>query len=141
MAEQEPFSRTRSRNMAAIRGKDTAPELAVRRILHAMGLRFHLHRNDLPDRPDIFLPRHRTVVFVHVCFWHRHEGCQYTTNGKNRGEFWLAKFESNVSRDRRQKAELERLGWRVLVVWGCELRKPEALRDRIRKAFHPTHLA
>jgi DNA mismatch endonuclease (patch repair protein) len=137
MAEQESVSQTRSRNMAAIRGKDTAPELAIRRILHAMGMRFRLHRKDLPGSPDIVLPRHRTVVFVHGCFWHRHEGCRYITTPKTRQEFWLAKFESNVFRDRRNQAKLEQLGWHVLVVWECELRKPEALRRRIVEAFQP----
>ena len=137
MAEQESVSQTRSRNMAAIRGKDTAPELAIRRILHAMGMRFRLHRKDLPGSPDIVLPRHRTVVFVHGCFWHRHEGCRYTTTPKTRQEFWLAKFESNVFRDRRNQAKLKQLGWLVLVVWECELRKPEDLRRRIAEAFQP----
>lgn len=135
MPEQEVVSLTRSRNMAAIRGKDTAPELAVRRILHAMGLRFRLHRKDLPGCPDIVLPRHRTVVFVHGCFWHRHEGCRYTTTPKTRQEFWMAKFDSNVFRDRRYQAELNLLGWRVLVVWECELRNPESLHQRIVEAF------
>lgn len=137
MAEQEPGSQSRSRNMAAIRGKNTAPELAIRRILHSMGLRFRLHRKDLPGSPDIVLPKHRIVVFVHGCFWHRHEGCKYSTIPKTRQEFWLSKFESNVVRDMRNQAELEQLGWRVLVVWECELRKPEALRSRIAEAFLP----
>jgi DNA mismatch endonuclease (patch repair protein) len=123
--------------MAAIRGKDTAPEVAVRRMLHGIGLRFRLHRKDLPGRPDIVLPKHRTVVLVHGCFWHRHEGCRYTTTPKTRQEFWLDKFRSNVLRDRRNQAILEQLGWRVLVVWECELRKPEALRRRIAEAFQP----
>ncbi len=121
--------------MAAIRGKDTAPEIAVRTMLHGMGLRFRLHRKDLPGRPDIALSKYRTVVFVHGCFWHRHEGCPYTTTPKTRQEFWLAKFDANMARDRRNRAELERLGWRVLVVWECELREPETLRDRLRAAF------
>lgn len=137
MGEQEPFSRTRSRNMAAIRGKNTAPELAVRGILHAMGLRFRLHRKDLPGRPDIVLQRHRTVVFVHGCFWHRHEGCRYTTTPKTRLAFWQAKFDANVARDHRNRIALEEMGWRVLVVWECELRDAEALRDRLKAAFAP----
>lgn len=137
MAEQEPFSRTRSRNMAAIRGKNTAPELAVHRILHAMGLRFRLHRKDLPGRPDIVLPRHRTVVFVHGCFWHRHEGCRYTTTPKTRLAFWHAKFDENVARDHRNRIALEEMGWRVLVVWECELRDAEALHDRMKTSFAP----
>ena len=121
--------------MAAIRGKDSAPEVAVLRMLHGMGLRFRLHRKDLPGRPDSVLPKHRTVVFVHGYFWHRHESCHYTTTPKTRQEFWLAKFDANIARDRRNQAELERLGWQVLVVWECELSKSETLRDRIGDTF------
>jgi DNA mismatch endonuclease (patch repair protein) len=121
--------------MAAIRGKDTIPELTVRRMLHRMGLRFRLHCSDMPGRPDIVLPRHRTVVLVHGCFWHRHEGCPYTTVPKARQEFWLSKFEANVARDRRNQADLERLGWRVLVVWECELRRPDELVSRLISAL------
>ena len=125
----------RSRNMAAIRGKDTAPELAVRRILHAMGLRFRLHRKDLPGRPDIVLPKHRTVVFVHGCFWHRHEDCRYTTTPKTRQEFWESKFAANVERDSRNRTDLRQLGWRVIVVWECELRQPSDLKERLSGLF------
>ena len=135
MAEEGIVSSVRSRNMAAIRGKDTAPELAVRRILHAMGLRFRLHRKDLPGRPDIVLPKHRTVVFVHGCFWHRHEGCRYTTTPKTRQEFWQTKFATNVERDRRNRTDLRQLGWRVIVVWECELRQPSDLKERLSGLF------
>jgi DNA mismatch endonuclease (patch repair protein) len=123
--------------MAAIRGKDTLPELNVRRMLHGLGLRFRLHRRDLPGRPDIVLPRHRTVVFVHGCFWHRHEACRYTTTPKTRLAFWQAKFDANVARDHRNRVALEEMGLRVLVVWECELRNAEALRDRLKAAFAP----
>ena len=135
MAEEGNVSSVRSRNMAAIRGKDTAPELAVRRILHAMGLRFRLHRRDLPGRPDIVLPKHRTVVFVHGCFWHRHEDCRYTTTPKTRQEFWQTKFAANVERDRRNRTDLLQLGWRVIVVWECELRQPSDLKERLSGLF------
>ena len=135
MNEERIVSSVRSRNMAAIRGKDTAPELAVRRILHAMGLRFRLHRKDLPGRPDIVLPKHRTVVFVHGCFWHRHEDCRYTTTPKTRQEFWQTKFAANVERDRRNRTDLQRLGWRVIVVWECELRQPSDLKERLSGLF------
>ena len=128
-------SSVRSRNMAAIRGKDTGPELAVRRILHAMGLRFRLHRKDLPGRPDIVLPKHRTVVFVHGCFWHRHEDCRYTTTPKTRQEFWESKFAANVERDSRNRTDLRQLGWRVIVVWECELRQPSDLKERLSGLF------
>ena len=135
MTESDSISSERSRNMAAIRGKDTAPEMAVRKMLHGMGLRFRLHRKDLPGRPDIVLPRHRTVVFVHGCFWHRHEGCRFTTTPKTRQEFWQAKFDGNVARDRRNQADLVQLGWRILVVWECELRDAAALRNRLVSEF------
>lgn len=131
------ISSSRSRNMAAIRGKNTLPELALRRMIHGLGLRFRLHRRDLPGRPDIVLPRHRTVVFVHGCFWHRHEGCRYTTTPKSRLEFWQAKFDANVARDHRTRITLEEMGWRVLVVWECELRDAGALRDRMKAEFAP----
>ena len=135
MAEDGVVSSVRSRNMAAIRGKDTAPELAVRRILHAMGLRFRLHRKDLPGRPDIVLPKHRTVVFVHGCFWHRHAGCRYTTTPRTRQEFWQSKFAANVERDSRNRTDLQQLGWRVIVVWECELRQPSDLKERLTGLF------
>lgn len=137
MADPESVSPLRSSNIAAIRGKDTLPELTVRRMLHGLGLRFRLHRKDLPGRPDIVLPRHRSVVFVHGCFWHRHEGCRYTTTPKTRLEFWQAKFAANVARDQRNRMVLEEMGWRVLVVWECELRDAEPLRDRLKAAFTP----
>ena len=135
MNEERTVSEVRSRNMAAIRGKDTAPELAIRRILHAMGLRFRLHRKDLPGRPDIVLPKHRTVVFVHGCFWHRHEDCRHTTTPKTRQEFWQTKFAANVERDRRNQTDLQQLGWRVIVIWECELRQHSDLETRLKRLF------
>lgn len=113
---------TRSRMMSGIRGRDTKPELAVRRYLHSRGLRYRLHVRELPGRPDIVLPRHRTVVFVHGCFWHRHEGCRFAYTPKSRQEFWLPKLEGNAARDARDQQQLRDLGWRVEVVWECELR-------------------
>lgn len=117
--------------MAAIRGRDTSAELQVRRMLHRLGYRFRLHRRDLPGTPDIVLPRYRTVIFVHGCFWHRHPGCRFTTHPRTRSEFWKEKFRQNIDRDRRQLVEIEALGWRVIVVWECELREPGVLADRL----------
>lgn len=113
-------TKCRSEMMARIRGRDTAPELAVRRIAHRMGLRFRLHRKDLPGRPDLVFPKYRLAVFVHGCFWHRHEGCRYASTPKSRTAFWTEKFAANVERDSRQEAALTTLGWRVLVIWQCE---------------------
>lgn len=125
---------TRSRMMSGIGGKNTAPELIVRRFLHGRGLRFRLHHKNLPGRPDIVLPRHGVVVLVHGCFWHRHPGCRYTTTPGSNREFWVEKFRANVARDSRNLRDLRRLGWRPLVVWECSLspQRLEALVRRIR---------
>lgn len=113
-------SKTRSRMMAGIRGKDTKPEMIVRRALHKAGYRFRLHRKDLPGKPDIVLPRYRTAIFVHGCFWHGHD-CKHFKWPKTRPDFWREKIEKNVERDRRAIAELERLGWNVKVIWECQV--------------------
>lgn len=112
---------TRSRMMSGIRGQDTKPELVVRRHLHADGLRFRLHVRDLPGRPDIVLPRHKAVVFVHGCFWHRHPGCRFAYRPKSRPEFWEPKLDGNAARDVRNQQQLMEAGWRVFVVWECEM--------------------
>ena len=109
-------------NMSRNRGKDTKPELLVRQYLHARGLRYRLHSKELPGKPDIVLPRYKTIVFVHGCFWHRHSGCRYTTTPGTRTEFWVNKFARNVENDDRQQAELTAAGWKVLTVWECELK-------------------
>jgi DNA mismatch endonuclease (patch repair protein) len=111
----------RSALMARIRGTDTGPERAVRSELHRAGFRFRLHAARLPGRPDIVLPKHRVVVFVHGCFWHRHD-CRLSSTPATRRAFWTAKFAANVARDRRSARALRRLGWRVLTVWECSLR-------------------
>lgn len=113
---------TRSRMMAAIQGRNTKPEVALRRGLHRSGFRYVLHDRRLPGRPDIVFPRYRAVVFVHGCFWHRHDGCRYATTPKTRPEFWLRKFEANVARDRRNRQAVMEAGWRTAVVWECALR-------------------
>jgi DNA mismatch endonuclease (patch repair protein) len=113
---------TRSYNMSRIRGKDTKPEMLVRQYLHARGMRYRLHTKDLPGKPDLVFSGLRTVVFVHGCFWHQHEGCRYFVVPKTRTDFWLEKIGRNVANDERQQQELKARGWRVLVVWECELR-------------------
>lgn len=125
----------RSWNMSRIKGKNTSPERIVRSILHRMGYRFRLHRTDLPGKPDLVLPKYNTAVFVHGCFWHRHPGCKYATNPKSNTEFWQQKFRRNVERDRKNQAELRRNGWRIIVVWECELHDMEILTKRLRKAL------
>ena|ERR1700730_5324899 len=104
----------RASMMASVRQQDTRPEILLRQALHRSGLRFRLHRRDLPGTPDIVLPAHRTVIFVHGCFWHRHEGCRRATLPATKTEFWADKFSKNVERDRKVQASLSKLGWRVI---------------------------
>lgn len=124
---------TRSRMMAGIRGKNTQPEITVRRTLHGLGLRFRLHA-PLPGHPDLVFPKYETAVFVHGCFWHRHPGCPYTTTPASNRRFWNAKFRANVARDARKTSALRSAGWRVLVIWACMLdaRTLKRLAVRIR---------
>lgn len=113
---------TRSRMMSGIHGKNTKPELLARKYLHGRGLRFRLHVKELPGKPDMVFPKYKAVVFVHGCFWHRHSGCKYATTPSSREHFWINKLSENVARDSYQIATLRGLGWRVFVVWECELR-------------------
>lgn len=113
----------RSRMMSGIRGKNTRPELALRSALFAMGFRYRLHQRGLPGSPDLVFPKHRVALFVHGCFWHRHEGCKYTTSPKTNSDFWRLKFEGNVSRNARDVALLGEQGWRVAIVWECALKR------------------
>jgi DNA mismatch endonuclease, patch repair protein len=123
----------RSRIMAAVRGKDTTPERVVRSLLHRLGVRFRLHREDLPGRPDIVLPGRRLAIFVHGCFWHRHAGCRRTTSPASNREYWQAKFRANRYRDRRNVKALIALGWRVVILWECETRDLDRLTRTLRK--------
>lgn len=118
-----PTSPQRSRMMASIRGKNTQPELALRKALFAVGFRYRLHQRGLPGSPDLVFPKYRAALYVHGCFWHRHEGCRYTTFPKTNVDFWSSKFEGNVYRDARNIAGLREAGWRVAVVWECALKR------------------
>ena len=119
--------------MSRIRGKDTKPEMAVRRLVHGMGFRYRLHRRDLPGSPDLVLPRHRKVILVHGCFWHRHPECTKASTPKTRAEFWESKFDTNVARDIRVVKELELLGWRVVTIWECETRSDDRVRELLNR--------
>lgn len=115
-------SAARSRMMASIRGKDTKPEVRLRSGLHQMGLRFRLHRRDLPGSPDLVFAKYRAVLFVHGCFWHRHDSCRFAYTPSSNCQKWAEKFAGNVERDRRQITLLRQAGWRVFVIWECVLR-------------------
>lgn len=128
----------RSEIMSRVKSKDTKPELFVRSLLHTMGYRFRLHRKDLPGSPDIVLPKHRTAIFVHGCFWHQHPGCPRATLPQRNAEFWKKKLEGNVERDSRAQQRLKELGWNVLILWQCEIKRnadalPKKLNEALRK--------
>ncbi len=124
---------TRSRMMAAVRTKHTAPEMRVRKYLHAVGLRFRLHVRALPGAPDIVLPKYRTVIFVHGCFWHQHARCPKAKLPTTNQTFWSEKLSGNARRDRLTKQALQREGWNVLIVWECETRDPQRLARTVEQ--------
>ena len=122
----------RSWNMSRIRGRDTMPEKRVRSLLHSLGFRFSLRRQDLPGRPDIVLPARYAVVFVHGCFWHQHQGCRNSSMPTTRRAFWEGKLRGNVDRDAVVRKKLRSLGWRVLTIWECELRNEKRVKQRLQ---------
>lgn len=121
----------RSWNMSRIRPKNTGPEKAVRAALHREGYKFRLHHKELPGKPDIVLPKHKTVIFVHGCFWHRHKGCKDAGIPKSNTLFWRTKLNANVERDKKNKAAIKRRGWKVIIVWECETNKSAKLSGRL----------
>lgn len=114
-------TQTTHKRLGAVRSKNTRPELMVRSFLHENGYRFRVARKDLPGKPDIVLPKHHSIVFVNGCFWHRHEGCKGAADPKKNKEFWNEKFENNINRDKRNHGDLKKMGWRVIIVWECEV--------------------
>lgn len=121
----------RSWNMSRIRSKDTKPEIIVRSLLHHLGYRFRLHSKKLPGKPDIVLTKYKTVIFVHGCFWHRHEGCSRATMPKSNKGYWTAKFERNVQRFKDVSEQIKSLGWKVIVIWECEVKDADVLTERL----------
>ena len=118
--------------MSAVKSKNTKPEILVRKVLHAMGYRFRLHVKELPGKPDIVLPKYKTVIFVNGCFWHRHEGCKYASTPTTNIDFWNAKFAENVARDKKKCQEIQEKGWQVIVIWTCEINNTAALGERLK---------
>ncbi len=116
----------RSYNMRQIKGKNTKPEMVVRKFLFSKGFRYRLHVKNLPGKPDIVLPKYKTVIFVHGCFWHGHEGCKYFVVPKTRTEWWLTKINTNKLNDEKSKTLLKKAGWKIIIIWECEL-KPSTI--------------
>jgi len=125
----------RSQNMSRIQSKNTRPEKRVRSALHKMGYRFRIHRKDLPGSPDIVLPKFETVILVHGCYWHRHEGCSNATTPKTNKAFWQEKFQNNIDRDLKNTDKLKGLGWNVKVIWECETIDQAALERKLQSFF------
>ncbi|MFD3003096.1 very short patch repair endonuclease [Pontibacter toksunensis] len=126
---------TRSYNMSRIKGKDTKPELLVRKYLHSKGFRYRLHSTSIIGKPDIVLPKYKTLIFVHGCFWHGHTGCKYATIPKTRTEWWMAKIQRNSLNDAKVTAQLVDNGWHVVQVWECEL-KPKTREETLIALVH-----
>lgn len=123
----------RSKRMSLIRGKDSSPELKLRRLVHGMGFRYRLHVKDLPGKPDLAFPSRRAVIFMHGCFWHRHPGCKLARLPKSKLDFWRPKLEGNRERDLRNQEMLKKLGWHVLVIWECEMENIEKVSNKVRE--------
>ena len=126
----------RSWVMSRVKGRDTKPEILIRSVVHRMGYRFRVHRRDLPGNPDIVLPRHGKVIFVHGCFWHGHKNCPRSKRPTTNTVFWNDKLNKNIERDKRFQKKLRSMGWKVLVVWQCETRKPEKLLMKLERFLH-----
>ena len=125
----------RSRVMSAVHGKNTVSELTVRRMLHALGFRYRLHRKDLPGKPDIVLPRYLTCIFVHGCFWHQHSGCKRASQPSSNIDFWSQKLRRNTERDKQNYEKLDVLGWNICVIWECETKDLQVLKQRLVQYF------
>lgn len=128
-------SEQRSKVMSKIKSKNTKPELMVRSVCHRLGLRFRLHRSDLPGKPDLVFPKYNLCLFVHGCFWHQHPGCKYAYRPKSRPEFWIPKLQKNVIRDADARAELEAIGWKVAVIWECRTKKIADVEAEVKDVF------
>jgi DNA mismatch endonuclease, patch repair protein len=127
----------RSDNMRKIRSKDTKPEVRVRKLLFRLGYRFRLHRKDLPGKPDIVFPGRKKVIFIHGCFWHQHRDCRAGRLPGSRQEYWIPKLKNNISRDQKHMVELQKLGWKVLVIWECQAAKIDRTEDMMLKFLGP----
>ena len=129
----------RSENMRRIRSRDTSPEMAVRRLVHSMGFRFRLHVSELPGKPDLVFPRLSRIIEVRGCFWHQHPGCSDSHIPKSRISYWKPKLRRNQERDEENRLKLEKLGWKVLVIWECDVRNRKKISSRLERFLGPRH--
>ena len=125
----------RSWNLSQIRSTNTKPEIIVRKLLYSLGYRYRLHVKRLAGKPDIVLPKYKTAIFVHGCFWHRHKNCKYAYISKSRLKFWEAKFTENIKRDIKTKIELQKIGWKTIIIWECQTSKPEKMQNKLKKSL------
>ena len=125
---------TRSYNMSQIKGKNTKPEMLVRKFLHAQGFRYKLHDKTLPGKPDLVLPKYKTVIFIHGCFWHGHKGCKYYVVPKTRTDWWLQKINGNIANDEKAVKALKKDGWKIITIWECELKR-DKLENTLKKVI------
>lgn len=141
MASQDKVDAARSRQMALVRSKNTKPEMTVRRLVHSMGYRYRLHAKGLPGKPDLTFGPRRAAIFVHGCFWHRHDdpSCRLSRLPRSRLDFWGPKLQGNAARDLRNVAALEAAGWRVLTIWECQMKDLTALQQRLRSFLECKH--
>lgn len=126
----------RKEMMSSVKQRHTKPEITVRKLLHRLGYRFRLYSKKLPGTPDIVLPKYKSVIFVHGCFWHQHEGCRKSRRPTSNVEFWNEKLDKNIERDNRKESELKSLGWKVLTIWDCEIKDEDLLIEKIKKFLH-----
>lgn len=131
VAKEHEVDKARSQQMRLIRSKDTKPELKIRRALFALGYRYRLHPKNLPGKPDLTFPSRKKAIFIHGCFWHRHEGCKKNRTPKSKLEYWEPKFASNMARDQRNQEALTETDWRFMIVWECELKQLDQTIQRI----------
>lgn len=126
----------RSWNMSRVKNKNTTPEILIRSLLHRMGFRFRLHRKDLPGRPDIVLPKYKTVIFVHGCFWHQHKGCSASKRPSSNVEFWNSKLDNTITRDKANQKTLRDIGWHVITIWECEMKNIQHLETKLARLLN-----
>lgn len=131
----------RSQQMAKVRSKNTKPEITVRRLVYSLGYRYRLHANSLPGKPDLVFASRKKIIFVHGCFWHRHENCRLATTPSSKQEYWLPKFARNIERDKVSEEKLKKLGWDIFIIWECQLKDIDQLAEKVQIFLNTHHVS